>query len=406
MIKKKKIILFLLIIISIVIFDVFRLTPFAKLVSYSSLILSTIGHFIFFLKPQFFPKTFKFWYNLGLLTMIISITTCQLYYGQSLVSGFVANINFYNIGLVSLFWHLFIKYKIFVDKLFYLLSKTGWISLISISFIVVTGYVYINESELTGKIIEIHGGKLSKDLVNFIALYFFSIFIYKNKTKYLFLTILFFAINHIYEVQRFSLVVSIAVIFFGFFRSKNKRANLKLILLGFISLPIIYFYISNSTVGNNFKDRFTEAFKIFSEEDEKNVDDPSVAVRFLEAQYALEKYIARPYFGNGLYRASESKKVIGDRHFYVSDIGLFGVLYSFGIFGILIYLLQLKFLLKIIKLKNLNNFQYTIMLAFFNLMLYSLLTGQSIFFYKNFMFFICLFYLSSSIYPKKNYVKN
>jgi hypothetical protein len=401
MIKKRTFFSFLLIIVVVLLLEVLRLSPLARTGSYVSLILSTYGHVIFFKNNKSFTTSFKRWYFLGLLLMLISIITTYVHYGQSFVSGFVANIKLYEVGLVSLFWYFFLKYKIPISNFFSLLTISGWITVIIIALMIITNFTYINESDLTGNIIEIHGGKLSKGLVNFIAIYFFSIFLFKNNIKYLFFSILFFSSNHFYEVQRYALISSILLYAIGIFKNNNYKANFRLKMFTFLIIFILFIINISSNVGVELIRRFQSAFKIFSTTSASKIGDSSVIARINEIQFAIERFSMHPFFGNGNFRVSESQKVIGDVYFHLSDIGFFGILYSFGILGLLVFVTQLIYLLKNLKVKPSNIFQIFSILVLSYMMITSLLTGESIIFYKKFMFYVCLTELFRYNYHKK-----
>ena len=169
---------------------------------------------------------------------VISACICYLYYGQSLVSGFVANVNFYNVGSVTLFVYLFKKNNISYPNLFSLLTKVGWVllGLTAITpitpIMAITNFVFINESELTGKIVELTACKVSKIFINFIAIYWFSKYLFKY--KYLMYSLLFFAANHFMEIQRFALVVTFLVIGIGVLKKSKTKASIKFIFSSFI----------------------------------------------------------------------------------------------------------------------------------------------------------------------------
>ncbi|WP_422081503.1 O-antigen ligase family protein [Ulvibacterium sp.] len=397
MINKKKWVFFVLIILTILILDVFNLTPLARLVSYTLVGLSTIGHYFFITDLKIFPKRLRFWYLVAILLMLTSIFTCYIHYGQSLVSGFVANVKFYHTGSVILFVYFFRKYKLSPPKYISIIIKLGWILLILLALMVITNFEFINESELTGKIVSIHAGKVDKTLINLIAIFWFSKFLYKSNYEYLLYSLLFFAGNHFYEIQRFNLLTILLIIGVGFIKNKNSKSKIKVIMPAIFAIVLTAIFLFNTTEGDSLINRFYEAAKIVTEEDASNINDPSTAIRIFEMDFALERFKEHPFFGNGFFRASEKDNVIGAGiYFYPLDIGLYGVLYSFGILGMIIFLLQLKLIWKYLKIKRLNQYGFFVLLGLLFFVAYSVLTGYMINNYKSFYFLVCLFELFNS----------
>lgn len=397
MVNKKKWVLLILVLLIICVFGFFSLTPLARLSIYFLLVLSTIGHFLFFRYRKFISKKVKFWYWIGLFMMFISMLTAHIYYGQSLASGFVANIRYYNIGSVILFVYLFQKYRITFSDLFNILTKAGWVVLVIIAFMAITDFAFINESELTGKVVVVDARKVSKGFINFIAIYWFSSFLLKSNYKYLFYSLLFFSANHFLEIQRFIFLVTLLVMGFGILKTRNTNVKLKFAVPFVFIVLFTGIFLISSKVGASIIDRFYEASKIVTG-NEDIISDSSTAVRISESEFALERFKRHPFFGNGLPRASEVDKVIGEGvYFYISDIGLFGVLYAFGLFGIYVFIKQIKVLWQHFIFKRSNQFHTCFVLALLLLMVYTLLTGSSILGYTTFFLYACMLQLSASL---------
>jgi len=395
MLKKKNWILAILLVITLVTLNVFNLTPVTSIVTVLLLGFSTIGHFLVLREPKLFSKEVKFWYYIGLGLMLTSLCTCYLYYGQSFVSGFVANFNFYKVGGVMLFAYLFKKNSISIPNLFSLLTKVGWVLLALTAIMAITNFVFINESELTGKIVEVTAAKLSKTFINFIAIYWFSKYLFQNKYKFLVYSLLFFSANHFLEIQRFALLVSFLIISIGIFKRRESKATLKFIFPAFSALLFIGMFLFNSVEGSALINRFSEAAKVFTE-DANDINDASSAVRIYETEFALDKFKQRPLFGNGYYRASEVENIIGEGiYFYPSDIGLFGVLYTLGSLGIVVFFMQLKLVWVNYKMKHLNHYNFSIVLYLIFIMLFSLTTGKSVNNFHLFLFFVCLLQITN-----------
>jgi hypothetical protein len=376
-------------------FNVFKLIPLSRIATYLLVVLSTIGHFIFILKPKMFSKSIKFWYYIGIVTMLISMTTGYLYYSQSFFAGFVANSNFYNVGSVILCVYLFLKNDISLSRLFSLLIKVSWVNLGLIAFMAITNFAFINESELTGNIVVVHAGKISKNLTNLIAIYWLSLYLFKSNYKYLLFSLLFFAANHFYDLQRVIFLVTLLVIGIGILKMRKFKAARKVVIPALFSIVFVSIFLFNSIQGATIFKKFIEASKVFTE-DSNSIDDSSAAIRVYEVGIALNKFKQHPLFGNGYFRASDAEKVIGkDVHFYISDIGIFGILFSLGIFGVVLFLKQIKLVWKLLMSKQNNQYQFIMVLALIFLLSQSLVTGSSINHYDYFFLLIAMLQLST-----------
>ena len=320
--------------------------------------------------------------------MLLSILMQNIINGQSFVSGFVANFKFYNIGALALIFYWLFKYKISMQHLCRGLIIAGWINLLIIILIYVTDYSFVNQSELTGKIILTHAGIMKKSLVDLVGIIYLVFFFNSNKYKYLILAIFFFSIHHIYELQRFALIVQIVIIYISFRKIKNFKAKLNFFFPALITIFLVTTFLFNSQTGKNTFDRFNESFMIFSENSE--ITDFSTEARILEANIAIEYFKNSPLLGNGIFRSSEKETIFGDEYFFLSDIGIFGVLYVFGVFGIFILLLQFKFLYNSMAYINLNIWSGVGILSLLYVLISTIVTAKSILSFSFFLFFVLL----------------
>lgn len=330
--------------------------------------------------------------------MSTSIVMQFIINGQSLVSGFVANFRLYNIGALALICYWLVKYKISMQHLVKGLITAGWINLSIIILIYVTDFTFTSASELTGEIHYTHAGILKKTLIDLVAIIYLVFYFHNNKYKYLILAIFFFSVHHLYDLQRFALLMQIFIIFIAFMKTHNFRAKKSFLIPALIIIFSCTIFLFNSQPGQNTINRFSQSFMIFS--DDSKITDTSTQARILEAVIALEHFNKSPYFGNGLYRESEKEAIFGDDYFYLSDIGLFGVLYTFGILGLLVIIFQYKFLYKSMDYINLNIWSGVGVLSMLYLLLNTLLTGKSILSFSFFLF--CVLFIEFSKLEGKN----
>lgn len=321
--------------------------------------------------------------------MIISTISANQIYGLSLISCFVANIHFFNIGSIILFMYVFLKNNLAISNVISYLNIIAWISASLIALMVIMDFEFVKQSELTGEVLNVHAGKISKNLTNFFGIFWLSVFLFKTYYKYLLYSILFFAVNHLYDIQRFIFIVIIIVSIIAVLKMRKAKTK-KVILPVIFSFSFLFFFISYSPTGATIFQKFVEASKIITLNSD-SIDDSSTAIRIFEIDLALNKFVQHPLFGNGFYRASEAYKVIGKNvHFYLSDIGIFGILYSLGIFGVFLFFKQLKLAFTLIRIDQNTQFQLCLSLVLIFLVLYSILTGFSINYYFYFFYILAL----------------
>ena len=103
---------------------------------------------------------------------------------------------------------------------------------------------------------------------------------------------------------------------------------------------------------------------------------------------ALNGFFESPIIGNGVFRSSIKEDLFGDVHFYLSDIGIIGTLYAFGIIGPLVYLFQIKTFQKMtFESALLFGLKLNMVYLLFN----SILTGSAIFHPAGFMVLLSLY---------------
>jgi hypothetical protein len=385
------------------IIGVFDLTPLSRIVSYLLLVVSTIGHLFFFKYHRFFSKSFRFWYSMGLALMVLSIIMQNIINNQSFISGFVANVRFYKVGGVVFVYFWLLKYKISPIKLFEVLRKAGWLNFLVILTMVATGFIFSNESDITGVVTEVDAGKIQKTFVNLIAIIYLSYFISSANYKYLFYALILFSAHHLEEIQRFALLVQLCVVMIAFMKVQGKKLKYRLFIQVIFAISFSILFLFSSESGSSIVDRFSQAFSIFTAKNASSINDASSAARIYETDIAMEHFYASPLVGNGFYRSSESEYIFEGAHFYLSDIGVVGILYVFGVLGIIVLMLQYRFLFKSRVLMGSNVLVNASFLFLFYFMLMSLLTGQSILNYCSFVLCVFLIEYTQLLKPKKSY---
>lgn len=395
MISKKKIVIILILICLTSVFGTFNNTPINRWMSFLMLPLSTYGHILFFVKKKRIPRFTKNWYLIGLLIMIVSMLTSFIHYRQSFVDSFVATQYFYRVGLVVFIYYLIIRYKVSIKELFNPLIFLGWVNLLILIFLWSIDFS-IDFKTLSGDVKVITYDKFSESFIFFSAIYYLAMFLIKGKYKFLIFSVLFFSLPHLNEIQRVLFLSSIIIIVVGLKLINSVRVRTKFLIPAILVLFASINFLSSSEEGTNILNRFGQIAKFLNPGDNSKITDSSVAIRLTENAFALEQFFQHPLTGNGFYRSLNKENIVGDIYFYPLDIGLFGVLFTLGIFGIIIFIYQYISLFKIIKnyrLYNVYNLASVLGLSF--LMLFSLSAATSINNFTFFFFYIVLLKLSS-----------
>jgi hypothetical protein len=143
-----------------------------------------------------------------------------------------------------------------------------------------------------------------------------------------------------------SMVLASMLLFFRWGGAVFLWKTLPKMLLAIAALLGILYVSSSEAVSARYA-KFSDAFQALAGVD---VEDPSAAARPLQVLTALPRIADRPVFGNGLasnqwQRAEENS--LGDffpvDYFFPPDIGVIGVLYLYGVFGILLFAWQYRF---------------------------------------------------------------
>jgi hypothetical protein len=395
MIGKKKIVIILIIICLTSVFGTFSNTPINKWMSILLLPLSTYGHILFFVTKKSLRKLTKNWYLIGLLITIVSMLTSFIHYRQSFVDSVVATQNVYRVGLVFFIYYLIIKHKVSIKELFSSLIFLGWVNLLILIFLWSIDFS-IDFTTESGEAKVITYDKFNESFIFFSAIYYFAMFLIKGKYKFLIFSVLFFSTPHLNEVQRVLFLSSIIVVVVGLKLVNSVMVRTKFLIPAFLVLSAFINFLWYSEEGKNTLNRFEQLTKYFNPVDNSKINDSSVSIRLEENAFALERFLQHPYTGNGFYRSLNKINVVGDIYFYPLDIGLFGVLFTLGIFGFIIYIYQYIGLFKIIKnYRHHNVYNLASVLGLLFLMLFSLSAATSINNFSYFFFYMVLLKLSS-----------
>lgn len=165
-------------------------------------------------------------------------------------------------------------------------------------------------------------------------------------------------------------------------------------LLFFLMFSIVIMYATNAEYIGNLLDKFDSAITVVLTGDETN--DASANARIIETAIALP-YIEKHWvMGNGDISnqwGGGYEGVLGG-YFYPSDIGIFGVMYMYGLLGMLLFLAQFQFAFRYSKMIARYNIQTPLIDATKGYLLYfaihSLVTGRFAHYSEVSLFFIAL----------------
>jgi hypothetical protein len=372
-------------------FNPFFLTPLSL---FSDLILQLFAllGIITVLKERYVLKKFYSLLILTLVSLIISsIASSMINLRQDFYSSIIATQHLFKVFSIFFFLPLLKKDKVEV-KLKWLISFV-WIFALYIAFVSIIDWSFVFISSLSGNELIVTAAKYEKAIIFFGIIYYLVGFFEKGSLQQLFYALVLFSCTQIYDIQRGDYIF-VAFMFFilGVYFRKYKGVKIiifitPLVLAIFIA---VFSFIDLST----FNDKFGQLFLLFEGKEANQIQDASVFIRIEETEFALEGFYEHPFFGNGLMRNSQKEALIGDVYFYPSDVGLFGLLYTFGLFGLLVFISLLVFTIRAFKTKFIGVSSIFLMYLLY-IIVYSVKDGNAIFFPS--MTVICIVFISLKV---------
>ena len=322
----------------------------------------------------------------------IKVNSLKIYMFTSVAIIFLNLRNSINVdSLISLkFFFLVIPAFIFyfkapnIDELLFRYFK---VITIAILFLICVHFLgFINTKEIVfgeGFVKEVSYVLLASNECVMLGLFFLIKYSESKNIFQLFFSVVFFAIPHLFnfEIQRGILMASIFSILvgLGFFKGpfKLRSFSLKPIRLFFFGSAFILL-IYNLNESN--KQKIDSIYNIITLQEIDNLNDSSIKGRINEINLVFEELVPNPIFGNGYFRPSLANDMFAER-FFIADIGLIGVFYTLGLFGILLYIFQFFSFLSFFsyKHKNIRNHNFMLFRCFLGyLIIISISTGVTI----------------------------
>lgn len=335
---------FIFVLFILVICGQFVLTPFYDFSRILNFFFSVLGFFYFLIYFKYLEVGFRNLYVYFLLIFIIVIITSILRLNQSFLSSLISNLSIFNVFSTFL---LYVYLKRCSNINFFNTLMNVFYCVVSITIVLkFINPSFVFNSYFTGNEILFEAFRLSKGVTNIATFIFFVFFLYSSKFKYFFWFLASLLATHMIDVKRMVLIASLLVFVFSFIKSNNKKLKFNFLFILFFLAILSVPFLLNNTFFNFLLSDLNEAFKLFLFDD-NIISDYSTLARFDQINYALERIFQFPIFGNGIPRELEKDVLLGGVYFYIADIGIFGILYGFGIFGLFVFIKQIIYLYQI-----------------------------------------------------------
>jgi hypothetical protein len=334
-------------------------------------------------------KFFKYIFIVINLLFFLGVISSFLFLKQDIYSGILASIRVFNSFSIFVYLLWIQNQDINIDKVFRKLFNFIWIYLIFLIIASVLGLTFVFISPISGNELVTDASKIGKNIFWFGECYFLVKYVLKNNSLYLFKFLLIFIGTQIQDIQRGDILVLAVTIFFILFKFSDKKSVKKMYLLAPIFTFFLLILFSGSNLSKTVNEKFNQIFMLLDQSKVPKIDDPSVFIRLEEIDFAVSKFVESPIFGNGLIRTSKKEQLIGDIYFYPDDIGIIGILFSFGFMGIIIYIYIAKKLFKI-SIRD-NSILYTGLYVYlFYILIYTLKNGTILYNPARYLFFLSL----------------
>jgi len=370
------------------VFETFTLTPLGRIAKSLAMGGGLVGFAVYATYYRRFPKPIRQFVNFFLFIFVSSVLSSYLIYQQPLRAGIAANGSIISSGLCLLTFFFIRKFKFDNKKILKYSIYIGWVLMLVYLLILTSGIKFgaLNES---GDEFGIES--LRKGFVNLVSIIFLVRYFKTNKFYHLLIALFFFSVNEWGDFQRYILLVFLMAVGMMVFFNRKRIAGIKLILASIIIVPLGVLFIMNTSVGIQINQKISSALEVVSK-DNGDLSEASVAARIWETEVALESIQKYPLFGVGKVRSEVLEKKTGNKYFFISDIGLLGILYAFGVVGILLFIKQFIYMIRSLLKQNLFENQYNteLVVFLFFVILHSFLTGRSILMPAEFIMIIVL----------------
>lgn len=316
------------------------------------------------------------------LLPIMAAIKANIVFKQSIIDGIMGNTKFYNIFIFFYFFYLY-KYKKNATKIIKdAVILLAWVILILYYIIRITLPDYrIEFNSFDGVTYYNYGvSTLGSSLFIWTAFFYFSKYVASRKNIYMVNFLLFIGYFVVFSNAR-TIVASLAIVIMWNFL-KEFSTTLKVRFISF-SLIIFSLLLISSSVFQPVKLFFEDKSELFQNAFEviqgSEGEDVSANARLWQIETA-SRYIDHIWFGAGTLKSSTKSLYLSD-YFYPEDIGLIGIVFNYGIIGLLILLYQIKIFSGFFKNEILKSDMFLNSTLYFLLFIYisSIFSGQFVF---------------------------
>lgn len=316
------------------------------------------------------------------LLPIMAAIKANVVFKQSIIDGIIGNTKFYNIFIFFYFFYLY-KFKknatrIIQNSVIFL----AWFILIIYYFVRITMPDYkIEFNSFDGLTSYSYGvSTLGSILFIWAAFYYFSKYVNSRKNRYIVNFLLFIGYFVVFSNARTITISLVIVIMWNFIKEFSTTLKVKFISLSLIVLSLL---LISGSVFKPIKVFFEDKSSLFQSGLEviqgSEGEDVSANARLWQIETA-SRYIDHIWLGAGTLKSSTKKLYLSD-YFYPEDIGIIGIIFNYGIVGLLILLYQVKIFSIFLKNKVLKNDVFLNSILYFLLFIYisSIFSGQFVF---------------------------
>ena len=322
-----------------VLLGVFELTPLAVVERISVTFLSAFGLLAFVLSFNRIERTFRKWLLVFLFLGLTSTLTNILVHDVGLVGALIGSLRQFSVlaCLPLYFWLKKVSVPGLVQRT---LIWIGIILFVLVAFGHVQDISLVYEGLVTTVPLEIGVKKLNLTFINLIVCLFLARYVCTYRWRELIAAGLFFSANFFGDLQRAILLAMLLVVLYALLLRRSFSLTFRSgawLLLGLVVV------LGNTSSRELISDKFGEASKILSRNEK--IDDFSISARVFEAEIGLEGFYDYPITGFGVIRSSLYEDIYGEGvYFFPSDIGVLGILHTFGLLGLLVFFGQAIFI--------------------------------------------------------------
>lgn len=371
-------------------FGVLDSTPLKVLSDLTKVILSLIGGMLFIQRYKHIDFAIKIYVFAFIFLGVVSIFSAKSVLKQSFSDGIIANFDlFASIGIFY-YYRKASKNILIITSFEMIVKKVMWINIVVLLIFSIFDLSYNVIFPFTGNAFQLNAARVPRSLVEFGIFYYFYQYVKKGNIKLLMNCLLFVIAFHLHDIQRAVLLATLLTFLLVITNNTKSRSSYILSYIAIVLLTVALVWTLFSPSLDKYTSDFSEAFKIMNF-DPGQITEASVRVRIYEIQYAVEQFLKRPFLGNGVPRASEKEALLHKQYFFIGDVGIIGIIFAYGIFGAIVYLVQCVSSLVYFKRKSVATGLYHICSAYIIYLAFkSFVTAELILKADDFLFIIAI----------------